>query len=393
MMLGLLLARAGVNVVVLEKHQDFLRDFRGDTIHPSTLEVMHELGLLERFLQLPHQRAESFNVFRGEHKIEMVNFKHLPVVSPFVALMPQWDFLNFLAEEGKQYPGFNLKMSTEATDLIFDDNQRVVGAKAKSSNGKTIEIEAPLVVAADGRTSVLRDRAGLKVRSFGVPIDVLWFRIQRQPEDGDEMGVKMRPGRLVVMLNRGDYWQCAYVIAKDASDDIKRQGLDAFCTHVAESTGFGKDRLAELSSWDDVKLLRVAINRLDTWYRDGFLAIGDAAHAMSPVGGVGVNLAIQDAVVTANRLHQTLRNDEVVSKDLLHAIQKRRLWPTRVIQKIQAMAHKDVIEDALAAGDDDPDFVPAPVRIMQKLPWLQRIPARIVGLGIRMEHVAPELRA
>lgn len=391
LMLGYLLSRAGVDVIILEKHADFLRDFRGDTIHPSTLEVMHELGLLEQFLQLPHQRAETFNVFLGGQKVQMMSFSHLPVKCKFVAMMPQWDFLNFLAAQGKAYSGFQVLMSTEATDLIREGD-RVTGLTA-ISEGASISVKAPLVVAADGRSSVLRDKSGLKVRELGAPIDVLWFRVPRLPSDGDEMGVSMRPGELLVRLNRADYWQSAYIIPKGGLDEIKQQGLASFRQRVARAMNFDVERVACLATWDDVKLLSVAVNRLDTWYKKGFLAIGDAAHAMSPAGGVGVNLAIQDAVVTANHLHAVLRENQRISTTTLASIQKRRLWPTRLLQSMQVGAHKTIIEEALTASPDDPDFVPTPIKIMQRFPFLQRLPARVVGLGVRMEHVAPAIRS
>lgn len=392
MMLGLLLARAGVDVTVLEKHADFLRDFRGDTIHPSTLEVMHELGLLERFLQLPHQRAETFNVFLGGQKVQMMSFSHLPVQCKFVAMMPQWDFLNFLAQQGQSYPGFKVMMSTEATDLITDGD-RVTGLRARSES-QPLDFTASLVVAADGRSSVLRDASGLKVHELGAPIDVLWFRVPRLQTDSNEMGVNMRPGELLVRLNRADYWQAAYIIPKGGLDDIKQQGLAAFRKRVARAMNVDLERVGCLETWDDVKLLNVEVNRLERWHKKGFLAIGDAAHAMSPAGGVGVNLAIQDAVVAANHLHHALRNNQPITTDMLAAVQKRRMWPTRLLQRMQVAAHKTIIEEALtASADEDPDFVPTPVKIMQRFPFLQRIPARMVGLGVRMEHVAPTIRS
>lgn len=389
-MLGYLLARAGVEVVVLEKHADFLRDFRGDTIHPSTLEVMHQLGVIERFLQLPHQRAYGFNVYTGQEPIEAINFSRLPVHYPFVALMPQWDFLNFLAEEAQKFSNFTLLMGTEATGLV-KDGDRVIGVTAKSAGGADVTIEAPLTVAADGRTSVLRDDSGLPVKELGAPIDVLWFRIPRLETDSDQMGTNLRPGQIVVQLNRSTYWQCACVIPKGGFDQIKSEGLDAFRKRIVRATAFEDDRLQSITSWDDVKLLRVAVNRLDTWYKNGFLAIGDAAHAMSPVGGVGVNLAIQDAVAAANRLHRVLRTDEPVSLATLRTIQKRRMWPTRVIQAIQVRAHKDLIAEALSAKNDGEPFVPTPIRVVGRVPFLNRILARIVGLGVRMEHVGNDI--
>lgn len=391
LMLGYLLARAGVDVVVLEKHEDFLRDFRGDTIHPSTLENMYELGLLERFLQLPHQRAEAFFAQAGGQRVQMVDMSALPVQCPFVALMPQWDFLNFLADEGRRFRGFQLLMRTEANEVICK-NGEAVGVRAMQ-NETPIEVSAKLVVAADGRTSVMRDRVGLKVRELAAAIDVLWFKVPRLASDGSDIGGQIEPGRIVVKLNRKIYWQCAFVIAKGGYESWKERGLETFHRAVSETTKIDLGRVREaIQSWDDVKLLNVSVNRLEQWHRPGFLAIGDAAHAMSPVGGVGVNLAIQDAVATANLLHTSLRDNDRVSEDELAQIARRRYWPTRLVQRMQVTAQKYLIEATLGA-DPDKTFVPMPVRIMQRLPFLSRLPARIIGLGVRMEHIAPELRS
>jgi len=390
-MLGYLLARAGVDVIVLEKHGDFLRDFRGDTIHPSTLEVMHELGLLESFLKLPHQRTSDFAVTIGGERVQMADLATLPVKCPFMAMMPQWDFLNFLAKEGAKHPGFKVMMPAVAQDLIRD-GERIVGVQGVR-DGKPFQVRANLVVAADGRTSIMRDKAGLDVKDLGAPIDVLWFKLPKNDEDGEDIGGLIQPGRIVVRLNRTAYWQCAFVIPKGGFDELKRDGLKAFHRSVAEVMSFDVTRIQDaLLSWDDVKLLRVTVNRLDQWYRDGFLAIGDAAHAMSPVGGVGVNLAIQDAVAAANILHQDLRKNKVVPERVLARVQKRRLWPTRTIQYVQVQAQNNLIKATLDAKASSETFMPAPIRIMQRFPFLQRLPARVIGLGVRMEHVAQSIR-
>jgi len=391
LMLGYLLARAGVSVIVIEKHADFLRDFRGDTIHPSTLEVMHELGLLERFLQLPHQRTEKFSVTVGTEVVDMADLRKLPVRCPFMAMMPQWDFLNFITKEGENYPGFTVLMQAEAQDVIYEGD-RVVGVRG-DQGGEPFEVRAKLVVAADGRTSLMRDKAELKVKDLGAPIDALWFKLPRHSEDGDGTGGQIQPGRIVVRLNRNSYWQCAFVIPKGRYDALKQDGLAAFQKSVSDVMSFEVARVQDaITSWDDVKLLRVTVNRLERWYREGFLAIGDAAHAMSPVGGVGVNLAIQDAVATANCLHRALRDDDKISQDLLACVQKRRLWPTRIIQYAQVQAQTNLIQATLETKDRDSDFMPMPLRVMQRFPFLQRIPARVIGLGVRMEHVADSIR-
>src|SRR6478735_5368013 len=305
MMLGFLLARAGIDVIVLEKHADFLRDFRGDTIHPSTLELMHELGMLDEFLKLPHQEVSRLSFQVGAERIPMVDFRHLPVRCKFIALMPQWDFLNFLARQGRGYAAFHLLMETEATDLISDGG-RVVGLRAKIPDGE-LEIRADLVIGCDGRHSTVRERAGFTVEDIGAPIDVLWFRVSRKNGDTEETSGHIEAGQMMVMLNRGDYWQCAYVIPKGGIEAVQREGLPAFRERVLALSPFLSDRVGELKSFDDIKLLTVAIDRLRQWHRPGLLCIGDAAHAMSPVGGVGVNLAVQDAVAAANILAEPLR--------------------------------------------------------------------------------------
>jgi 2-polyprenyl-6-methoxyphenol hydroxylase-like FAD-dependent oxidoreductase len=387
-MLGFLLARAGIDVTVLEKHKDFLRDFRGDTIHPSTLELMHELGLLDEFLKLPHQEVSNLRFQVGAERIPMVDFSHLPTRCKFVALMPQWDFLDFIAQHGKRYPGFHLLMQTEVTELIADGD-RVTGLRAKTPDGE-IEIHASLVVGCDGRHSTVRARAGLVVDDIGAPIDVLWFRLSRHDDDTEESTGHIEAGQMMVMLNRGDYWQCAYVIPKGGIEAVKREGLQAFRERVVMLTPFLRDRIGELTSFDDVKLLTVAIDRLREWHRPGLLCIGDAAHAMSPVGGVGVNLAVQDAVAAANILAEPLRAG-AVTRDDLAAVQRRREFPMKVIQRVQVIVQDKLLSPALSSNERPRP--PIVMRLIRWLPILRRIPARVVGLGVRPEHVSTPERA
>jgi 2-polyprenyl-6-methoxyphenol hydroxylase-like FAD-dependent oxidoreductase len=382
MMLGFLLARAGIDVIVLEKHKDFFRDFRGDTIHPSTLELMHELGLLDEFLKVPHQVVSRLTFQVGAERIPMVDFSHLPTRCKFVALMPQWDFLDFLAKQGRRYSHFNLRMEAEATDLISDSG-RVTGLRAKTPAGD-IEIQATLVVGCDGRHSTIRQRAGFTVDDVGAPIDVLWFRLSRKASDTEETGGHIEAGKMLIMLNRGDYWQCAYVIPKGGIETVKREGLSVFRDRVSEIEPFLKDRVGELKSFDDIKLLTVAIDRLRQWHRPGLLCIGDAAHAMSPVGGVGVNLAVQDAVAAANILAEPLRAGAVTAAHLT-AVQARRAFPMQVIQRMQVIVQNKLLSPALASRErPKPPFV---MRLIQWFPALRRIPARLVGLGVRPEHI------
>ena len=346
LMLGFLLARAGVDVVVLEKHADFLRDFRGDTIHPSTLEVMSELDLLDAFLKLPHQKQVNIGAVFGGHEYAFADFSHLPTRCKFIALMPQWDFLDFLAQQGKRYPSFHVRMRAEAVDLI-EEGGRVTGVRANTPDGP-LEVRADLTVGCDGRHSTVRERAGLRVEDIGAPMDVLWFRLPKKPNDpGESMG-RFEAGRMVVLLDRGDYWQCAFLIPKGAFDDVKRAELSAFRRRVAESVPVFADRVDELKDWSQVKLLTVAVDRLERWYRPGLLCIGDAAHAMSPIGGVGVNLAVQDAVAAANLLWQPLRSGTVTEEDL-ERVQKRREFPTRVTQRMQVLVQNNVIGRVLGA--------------------------------------------
>ena len=382
MMLGFLLARAGISVAVLEKHADFLRDFRGDTIHPSTLELMHELGLLDEFLKLPHSRVDHLSGLIGETSVTIADFSHLPMHCKFIALMPQWDFLDFLAEHGRKYPGFDLHMRTQATALI-EEGGRIAGVRATSPDGD-LEIRADLTVGCDGRHSTLRACAGFQVEDIGAPMDVLWFRISRREGDTAETFGHIEAAAMMVMLNRTDYWQCAYVIPKGGIDQVKAKGLPAFRESVAFMSPFLRDRLDEIKSWDDVKLLTVAVDRLPRWHKPGLLCIGDAAHAMSPIGGVGVNLAIQDAVAAANILYGPLKAGKVSEADLA-AVQKRRTMPMRLIQWIQVKIQNNLLSRVLASRErPTPPFA---VKLLDWFPVLRRFPARLVGLGVRPEHV------
>jgi 2-polyprenyl-6-methoxyphenol hydroxylase-like FAD-dependent oxidoreductase len=388
MMLGLLLGRAGVDVVVLEKHADFLRDFRGDTIHPSTLEVVHELGLLEQLLTLPHQKVSRINGQFGDLALTVADFSSLSTQCRFVAFMPQWDFLNLLAEEAARYSTFRLLMQADVTGLI-EEAGSVMGLRANTPDGP-LEVRAGLVVGADGRHSTVRSHAGLSVEEFGAPMDVLWFRLSRSTSDpGDPIG-RFDAGRIFIMLNRGEYWQCGFVIPKGSRDRFQGQGLPAFRNAVAQLAPFMADRVGELHDWEPIKLLTVQIDRLRQWYRPGLLCIGDAAHAMSPVGGVGINLAIQDAVAASNLLAAPLRAGRLTTEDLCR-VQQRREWPTRMTQRVQLMIQNRVIRPALSGSDRfSPPFA---IRLLALVPFLRRIPARMIGLGFRPEHVhtsAPE---
>lgn len=382
MMLGLLLARSGVDTIVLEKHADFLRDFRGDTVHPSTLEVMHELGVLEAFLERPHQKVPRVEGQVGGRRVVMADFGHLPVRCPYIALMPQWDFLDFLAQHAKGYPGFRLLMQAEATDLIEEDG-RIAGVKAGTPDGR-LEVRAELTVAADGRDSGLRERAGLEVVDFGAPMDVLWMRISKRADDPKSVLGRFDAGRIFVTLDRGDYWQCAYVVPKGGYETLRRESLDSFRDGILAVAPFVGERVAELRGWDDVKVLNVQVNRLRRWHRPGFLCIGDAAHAMSPIGGVGINLAIQDAVAAGNILGPRFASGAVTEDDLA-AVQARRDWPTRMTQRMQLFLQQRVISRVLSKTTTP--GIAWPIRLMQVFPVLRRIPARLIGLGFRPEHV------
>jgi 2-polyprenyl-6-methoxyphenol hydroxylase-like FAD-dependent oxidoreductase len=382
MMLGLLLARAGVDVLVLEKHADFLRDFRGDTIHPSTLEVLHELGMLEDFLALPHQEVRELSAQVGGVRVPIADFTHLPTRCRFVAFMPQWDFLDFLAARAARYPSFRLWMRAEATGLI-EESGRVAGVEVTTPEGRR-EVRADLVVGADGRHSTVRERAGLEVREFGAPMDVLWFRLSRRHDDPAATMGRFGGGRIFVLIERDTYWQCGYVIAKGTIDLIRRQGIEAFRESVAGLVPFARDRVGELRSWDDVSLLTVRVDRLSRWYRPGLLCIGDAAHAMSPVGGIGINLALQDAVAAANLLAAPLKQGRLTVDDLAK-VQRRREMPTRVTQWLQVQAQNRVIAPVL--GGAAPSRLPLALRLLKRFAVFRRIPARLIGIGVRPEHV------
>ena len=391
MMLGYLLARAGVSVVVLEKHGDFFRDFRGDTVHPSTLEFMYELGLLDEFLKLPHQKVETLTGQVGAEHLEMIDFRHLPTHCKYIALMPQWDFLNFLAEHGKRYETFHLHMKTEAADLIVEGG-RVLGLRAKTPDG-TLSIRADLTVGCDGRHSTVREKAGFKSEEYGAPMDVLWFRLPRKADDSTDTFGHVEAGKMMIMLDRGDYWQCAYVIQKGGIEKIKAEGLEAFRRRVLDMSPFLADRIGELKSFDDIKLLSVTVDRLQKWWRPGLLCIGDAAHAMSPIGGVGINMAVQDAVAAANRLAGPLARGTMTDADL-QAIQDRRTLPVRFTQWLQLTIQKRIISRVLNMESGRRPKPPLLFKLFNVFPALRRIPALLLGVGIRPEHIrTPEIAA
>ena len=387
MMLGYLLGRAGIDTLVLEKHADFFRDFRGDTVHPSTLQVMDELGLIEGFLKLPHQQLQKMDGKFGGASIRIADLSRLKVNYPFIAFMPQWDFLNFLRASGKRFPSFTVMMNTDATDLIWLGDA-VAGVKADTPEGR-IEIRADLTIGCDGRHSMVRQRANLEVEEIGAPMDVLWFRVGKRANENESVFARIETGKMMVTFDRGDYWQCAYVIAKGQYDAIKARGLDALRDDVSNMAPILKSGISDVKTWDDVKLLTVAINRLKRWTRSGLLCIGDAAHAMSPVGGVGVNLAVQDAVATANLLAARL-TEGCPPEDERDAVRRRREFPVRMTQTMQVVVQNNLISMALKPGDQ-PLKVPVIARIINAVPWLQGITARFVALGVRPEHVrSPE---
>jgi len=382
MMLGFLLARAGIDVYVLEKHKDFLRDFRGDTIHPSTLELMHELGLLEEFLKVPHQKVLELAGQVGAETVTLADFTHLPTHCKFLAFMPQWDFLNFIAEKAKVFSKFHLKMSAEVIDIV-EENGLVTGVRAKTQDGD-IEIHADLIVGADGRSSTLRERAGLQVINLGAPMDVMWMRLSHRPGDPQQTFGHVDAGKIFVMLDREQYWQCAYVIPKGSADKVREKGLAAFRQEIAQLSPFLGERVEELRDWKDISLLTVSVDRLSQWSRPGLLCIGDAAHAMSPIGGVGINLAIQDAVAAANILAPIFM-DGRPSESELAEVQRRREFPTRATQRMQTIVQNHVLARVLRS--DQPILLPWPLKLFQRWPFLRRIPARIIGIGFRAEHI------
>jgi len=385
-MLGYLLARAGIDVVVLEKWPDFFRDFRGDTIHPSTMEVLHELGLLEEFLKLPHNETRQMAGHIGGTEITVADFTRLSLRCPFIAFIPQWDFLNFISAKAKAFPGFHLLMEAEATDLV-EENGKVVGIKAKNKEGE-FEIRSELVIGADGRRSTIREKSGLAVENLGAPIDVLWFRVSRKDDGSKQSFGYVDNGHILIMLDRDEYWQCGYIIEKGSFDGIKSTGLEAFKKNIAELAPIVAFSVDELKDWEQIKLLSVTVDHLTTWYKEGLLCIGDSAHAMSPVGGVGINLAIQDAVAAANVLVPAFKQGVPSTNDLAK-IQKRRSFPARMMQRFQVALHRKVIGPVLKAKGHFK--VPFILRILNRVPVLQGIPARIVGIGFRSEHVKIKL--
>ena len=382
MMLGFLLARAGVNVAVLEKHADFLRDFRGDTVHPSTLEMMYELGLLEDFLRRPHQKLERLKVQIGDTSLLGADFSHLPTHAKFIVLMPQWDFLNFLGEHAASYPEFQLHMQAEVVDLI-QENGTVKGVRAKTPSGELI-VRSDLVVGCDGRRSTVREKAGLTIIDKGAPMDVLWMRISRQENDPPQSLGRVEMGHILVLISRGEYWQCAFVIPKGTAEELKARGIENFRGEIGRIVPYFRSRLQELKDWNDLSLLTVKVDRLETWYIPGLLCIGDAAHAMSPIGGVGINLAVQDAVAAANILCAPLAAGPAPIH-ILRKLQQRREFPTRATQAAQLFVQNHVITRVL--GGNQPIKVPSILKLMDRWPFLQRIPARLVGLGARREHI------
>ena len=385
MMLGFLLARAGVRVTVLEKHKDFFRDFRGDTVHPSTLEVLHELGLLEEFLQLPHQKVRSVGGVFGGYRFDAADFRHVPAHCKFVALMPQWDFLNFLTRHAREFPDFELLMEHEVVDLLHEGNRAagVVARRAEQGN-VDVDIHADLVVGCDGRHSTVRRAAQLKLQEFGVPIDVLWFRISRRRDDPPQVLGNVNYGKALILIDRGDYFQAGLIIRKGSFDEIKALGIEALRESVFKIAPYLDGRVEELKDWDQIKLLTVQINRLERWYRPGLLCIGDAAHAMSPAGGVGINLAIQDAVATANLLAAPLANGSLTDADLAR-VQKRREFPTRVTQAVQTRVHQAFM--MAFENPDRPLKAPWQMKLALNIPGVHQALGYAVGIGVRPEHV------
>jgi 2-polyprenyl-6-methoxyphenol hydroxylase-like FAD-dependent oxidoreductase len=381
-MLGYLLARAGVQVTVLEKHNDFFRDFRGDTVHPSTLELFHELGLLEEFLKLPHQKITSAGGIFGGYPFEAASFRHVPARCKFVALIPQWDFLDFLVGQARKHASFDLRLGHEAVGIV-EHGGRVIGVDVRTP-GEDLRIGAGLVVGCDGRHSTIRKAAGLQVREFGVPMDVLWFRVGRHPGDSGQVFGNINYGKALILINRGDYFQAGMIVQKGAFDAVKRRGMGEFRAEIARIAPFLDDRVDQLRDWDQVKLLTVQLNRLRQWYRPGLLCIGDAAHAMSPAGGVGINLAIQDAVAAARLLATPLR-EGLPTERALARIQQRREFPTKVTQFLQMYAHKGL---ARIFQNPGPAKAPWQLKVAVSIPGVRRLLGRAIGIGVRPEHIA-----
>ncbi len=387
MMLGFLLARAGVQVIVLEKHADFLRDFRGDTIHPSTLEIMSELSLLDEFLKQPHQEVRHLSAQIGDKVIRTADFTNLPTKCRFLAFMPQRDFLNFISENAKRYPGFHLRMESQVNELVLESGH-VAGVLATTPSG-TIRVRGDLVIGADGRHSTVREKAGLHVEELSAPIDVLWMRLSRRPSDLGQALLRFDYGKVLVMIERGDYFQCGLVIRKDALDEMQQRGLAALRDDLAALAPFLSDRVDEIRDWNDIHMLTVKVDRLRKWFRSGLLCIGDAAHAMSPIGGVGINLAIQDAVATANILAARMRQSNIGTESL-QLVQRRRELPTRIIQGVQILIQNQVIQRVL--GSNHRMSPPLPVKLLGRFRFLRRIAGRLIGIGFRPEHVrTPDL--
>ncbi|MBV8530904.1 MAG: FAD-dependent oxidoreductase [Candidatus Eremiobacteraeota bacterium] len=383
MMLGVLLARAGVDVTVLEKYPDFFRDFRGDTVHPSTLELLYELGWLDDFLAIPHNEIRDVTADIGGETVHIADTTHLPTHCKFVVLMPQWDFLNFLAGQGRRYPTFHLLMQTEGMGLI-EDRDRVTGVRAKGPGGQ-VEIAAKLVVGADGRHSTVRELAGLTIEDLGAPMDVLWMRLRKEKGDPHQQLGTVRTGHMLVMLDRGDYWQCAYLIRKGGFNELKTAGIGALQQALTEMAPVLRDRIAELDDWSKVSMLEVRVDRLQGWHKPGLLCIGDSAHAMSPIGGIGINLAIQDAVAAANILAEPLRKGETPGDTEIARVQDRRTFPTKVTQGFQLFIQDHAIDPLLQGAQINAP--PLAFKLFEQFPGLRRLPARLIGMGVRPEHV------
>ncbi len=388
MMLGVLLARAGIDVVVLEKYGDFFRDFRGDTIHPSTLQLLDELGWLDAFLALPHNELREVGANIAGEPVHVADFSKLPTRCKFIAFMPQWDFLNFLAKQGRRYPAFQLMMETEGVDLIQSDG-RVGGVRARTKTGE-IAIAADVVVGTDGRHSTVRRLAGLEVENVGAPMDVLWMRISKRSGDPPQELGTLNDGHLIIMIDRNEYWQCAYIIPKGSFERLKAAGLASLREDIARTVPALRERVSEIDDWAKVSLLEVRVDRLRQWHRPGLLCIGDAAHAMSPIGGVGINLAIQDAVAAANLLAEPL-SERAVTDVPLAAVQERRTFPTRVTQAFQVFIQNRAIDPLMQGANVRRP--PLAMRLLDEFPYLRRFPALLLGLGVRPEHVHTPERA